>query len=69
MGLLHDPVAGTLATPYVEQPVPFAGPTTGRVAAAAIALWAPAATTPLWARMDGREPVGPVLRRAATEYR
>eukprot|EP00969_Alexandrium_andersonii_P299729 13250874-Alexandrium_andersonii.AAC.1 len=46
MGLLHDPVAGALNIPYIERPVPFAGPTSPPVTAAAIAIWPPAATSP-----------------------
>eukprot|EP00969_Alexandrium_andersonii_P270390 11950915-Alexandrium_andersonii.AAC.1 len=61
MGLLRDPVAGALNIPYVERPVPFAGPTAPPVTAAAIAIWAPAATSPVWACVDGHEPMGPVL--------
>eukprot|EP00969_Alexandrium_andersonii_P192533 8505111-Alexandrium_andersonii.AAC.1 len=67
MGLLHDPVAGALTIPYIERPVPFAGPTSPPVTAAAIAIWPPAATSPLWVCVDGLEPMGPVLARAASE--
>eukprot|EP00969_Alexandrium_andersonii_P089776 3964313-Alexandrium_andersonii.AAC.1 len=34
---------------------------------AAIALWPPAASTPLWVCVDGLEPIGAALVRAATE--
>eukprot|EP00969_Alexandrium_andersonii_P355958 15445560-Alexandrium_andersonii.AAC.1 len=34
---------------------------------AAIAFWPPAATTPLWVCVDGHEPIGAALVRAATE--
>eukprot|EP00969_Alexandrium_andersonii_P299060 13220879-Alexandrium_andersonii.AAC.1 len=67
MGLLHDPVAGVLPIPYVERPVPCAGPTARPPMPAAIAFWPPAASTPLWVCVDGHEPIGAALVRAATE--